>query len=130
VTAQQAAALAGPALVVVLAAVGIPLMVAGLRLLNTWAAHIQNATIRDLAMTAVRAVEQTMAAEPSPDKKTVALRMLIAAGVPVDAASMTVEAAVHALNTAATQVLTTTDAPATVTVTAPPPVPPDPPATH
>jgi predicted Fe-Mo cluster-binding NifX family protein len=118
VTAQQAGQLVGPYIALLITALGVPLTVAAFRWLGARAAAIQNQTVRDMAMTAVRAVEQTLTQAPSPAKKAAAVSILTGAGVPVDVASTTVEAAVHALHDAATQVLTT--APATVTVQAPP----------
>jgi hypothetical protein len=117
-TLAQAVQLTGPYIAVLLTAIGVPLTVAAFRWLGARAAAIENQTWRTLALDAVRAVEQQFATAPSPEKKATALSILVRAGVPLDVASTVTEAAVHALNTGATQVLTT--APATVTVTTPP----------
>jgi hypothetical protein len=117
-TLAQAVQLTGPYIAVLLTAIGVPLTVAAFHWLAARAAAIENQTWRALALDAVRAVEQQFATAPSPEKKATALSILVRAGVPLDVVSTVTEAAVHALNTGATQVLTT--APATVTVTTPP----------
>jgi predicted nuclease of predicted toxin-antitoxin system len=110
-TAQLAAQLAAPALVVIIGALGTPLLVFLLRLLDARTAAIQN-----LARDAVHAVEQVMWTAPSAEKKAVAVRILIDAGVPASLAGPLVESGVHAMNTAAASVLATPPAAPVVAV--------------
>jgi hypothetical protein len=84
-TAQLATQLVGPALVIIIGALGTPLLVFLLRLLDARTAAIQNLTWRSWATTAVHAVEQQMA--------------------PASLAGPLVESGVHAMNTAAASVL-------------------------
>jgi hypothetical protein len=106
-TAQLATQLVGPALVVIIGALGTPLLVFLLRLLGARTAAIQNLTWRSWATTAVHAVEQVMWAAPSAEKKAAAVSILTGAGVPASLAGPIVEASVHAMNTAAASVLAT-----------------------
>jgi hypothetical protein len=116
-TLAQAVQLTGPYIAVLLTAMGVPLTVAALRWLGARAAAITNQHWRTVAVDAVAAVEQTLTQAPSATKKQAALSVLTSAGVPVDTANVLLEAAVHALNAGAVQVLTT--APSTVTVAPP-----------
>jgi hypothetical protein len=106
-TAQLATQLVGPALVIIIGALGTPLLVFLLRLLDARTAAIQNLTWRSWATTAVHAVEQQMATAPSAQKRATAIGILIDAGVPVSLAGAVVESGVHAMNTAAASVLAT-----------------------
>jgi hypothetical protein len=106
-TAQLATQLVGPALVIIIGALGTPLLVFLLRLLGARTAAIQNLTWRSWATTAVHAVEQVMWAAPSAEKKAAAVehphrrRGARVPGRPRRGGG------VHAMNTAAASVLAT-----------------------
>jgi hypothetical protein len=121
-TAQLAAQLAGPALVVLVAALGTPALVFLLRFLDAKAAAIQNTHFRTLATDAVHAIEQIMASAPSGEKKIAATSILLGFGVPASLAGTLVESSVKSMNDAALDVQTYNAAPAPppITVVMPP----------